>query len=103
MVLGSLFDDGEAVLTASSIPDPTRTLRASGRICAIGKYVGLGFTPWDGMAGPTHRQYLTSATFAADMSTFSYLNLIYLFYSCTNLTSINGLGNLFSVRMLVQR
>ena len=70
------YDDGEAVLTASSSPDPTRTLRASGRICAIGKYVGLGFTPWDGMAGPTHRQYLTSATFAADMSTFSYLNLV---------------------------
>lgn len=94
------YDDGEAVLTASSIPDPTRTLRASGRICAIGKYVGLGFTPWDGMAGPTHRQYLTSATFAADMSTFSYLNLIYLFYSCTNLASINGLGNLSGVRQM---
>ncbi len=82
------YDDGEAVLTASSIPDPTRTLRAS------------GFTPWDGMAGPTHRQYLTSATFAADMSTFSYLNLIYLFYSCTNLASINGLGNLSGVRQM---
>ncbi|MGI6590327.1 MAG: hypothetical protein ACOX1O_01745 [Eggerthellaceae bacterium] len=45
------YDDGEAVLTASSAPDPTRTLRASGRICAIGKYVGLGFTPWDGHDG----------------------------------------------------
>lgn len=47
------YDDGEAVLTASPSPDPTRTLRASGRICAIGKYVGLGFTPWTGTTGPT--------------------------------------------------
>lgn len=47
------YDDGEAVLTASSSPDPTRMLRASGRICAIGKYVGLGFTPWTGTTGPT--------------------------------------------------
>ena len=94
------YDDGEAVLTASSSPDPTRTLRASGRICAIGKYVGLGFTPWTGTTGPTHRQHLTSVTFAADMATFSYLNLIYLFYSCTNLASVAGLGNLRGVRSM---
>ena len=94
------YDDGEAVLTASSSPDPTRTLRASGRICAIGKYVGLGFTPWTGTTGPTHRQHLTSMTFAADMATFSYLNLIYLFYTCTNLASVSGLGNLSGVRSM---
>lgn len=94
------YDDGEAVLTASSSPDPTRTLRASGRICAIGKYVGLGFTPWTGTTSPTHRQHLTSVTFAADMSTYSYLNLIYLFYTCTNLASVTGLGNLSGVRSM---
>ena len=75
-------------------------LRASGRICAIGKYVGLGFTPWDGLTGPTHRQHLTSASFAADMATFPYLNLISLFYSCTNLASITELGNLRGVRQM---
>jgi len=41
---------------------------SAGRICAIGKYVGLGFTPWDGVTGPTHRQHLASATFASDMA-----------------------------------
>ncbi len=86
------------VLTASSTPDSTRELVTSNRICAIGKYVGLGFTPWDGVTGPTHRQHLTSASFAADMATFSYLNLNYLFYSCTNLASVSGLGNLSDVR-----
>ena len=34
------------------------------------------------------------------MATFSYLNLIYLFYSCTNLASISGLGNLSGVRSM---
>lgn len=94
------YEDGEGVLTATSTPDATRTLRATGRICAIGKYVGLGFTPWDGVTGSTHRQYLTSATFAADMASFSYLNLNYLFYSCTNLASVSGLGNLSGVRSM---
>lgn len=41
------YADGEGVLTASSTPDSTRELVASNRICAIGKYVGLGFTPGD--------------------------------------------------------
>lgn len=94
------YADGEGVLTATSMPDPTRGLVASGRICAIGKYVGLGFTPWDGVTGPTHRQHLTSATFATDMAGFSYLNFNYLFYSCTNLASVGGLGNLSGVRSM---
>ncbi|MDO4404610.1 MAG: hypothetical protein Q4C09_06185 [Atopobiaceae bacterium] len=34
------------------------------------------------------------------MATFSYLNLIYLFYSCMNLATINGLGNLSGVRQM---
>ena len=92
------YADGEGVLTASSTSDPTRELVASGRICAIGEYVGLGFTPWDGVTGPTHRQHLTSATFAAYMAGFSHLNFNYPFYSCTSLASVNGQGNLSGVR-----
>ena len=94
------YVDGEGVLTALSSPESGRELRAAGRICAEAKYVGLGFTPWDGVTGSTHRQYLTSATFAADMAGFSYLNFQYLFYSCTNLTSVSGLGNLSGVRSM---
>lgn len=94
------YDDGEGVLTASSMPDSTRELVASNRICAIGKYVGLGIAPWDGVTGPTHRQYLTSATFAADVAGFSYLNLNYLFYSCTNPAGVSGLGGLSGVRSM---
>lgn len=94
------YADGEGVLTAAATPDGNRTLVASGRICAEAKYVGLGFTPWDGVTGPTHRQHLTSATFAADMAGFSYFNFQYLFYSCTNLASVSGLGNLSGVRSM---
>lgn len=94
------YQDGEAVLTASPTPDPTHELVASNRICAIGKYVGLGFTPWNGVTGPTHRQHLTRAIFAADMAGFSYLNFNYLFYSCINLASVSGLGNLSGVRSM---
>lgn len=94
------YDDGGAVLTASTTPDASRTLVASGRICAIGQYTGLGFTPWDSTTGATHRSNLTSAAFAADMATYSYLNLNYLFYSCTNLASITGLGSLSGVRSM---
>ena len=92
--------DGEGVLTASSTPDAIREIVASGRICTIGKYVGLGFTPWDGVTGATHRQHLTSATFAPDMAAFTYLNFQYLFYSCTSLASVSGLGNLAGVRSM---
>lgn len=59
-----------------------------------------GFTPWNGTTGPTHRQHLTSVRFASDMAGFSYLNFQYLFYSCTNLASISGLGSLSGVRSM---
>ncbi|MBQ9002313.1 MAG: hypothetical protein IJ087_10710 [Eggerthellaceae bacterium] len=91
------YEDGEAVITATQAPDSSRTLRATGRICAIGKYTGLGFTPWTGTAGATHRQYLTSVTFAADMAAYSVLRFDYLLYSCTAVTSVSGLGNLSGV------
>ncbi|MBQ9003861.1 MAG: hypothetical protein IJ087_18600 [Eggerthellaceae bacterium] len=91
------YEDGEAVITATQAPDSSRTLRATGRICAIGKYTGLGFTPWTGTAGATHRQYLTSVTFAADMAAYSTLRFDYLLYSCTAVTSVSGLGNLSGV------
>ena len=94
---GHFYEDGEAVLTATPTPDATRTLRTTGRICAIGKYVGLGFTPWTGTAGSTHRQYLTSVSFAADMAQYPVLRLDYLLYSCTAVTSVTGLGNLSGV------
>ena len=94
------YVDGEAVITATSTPESGRDLRASGRICAEAKYVGLGFTPWDAVTGPTHRQYLTSVTFAADMANYSYLNFCYLLYSCTNVASVSGLGNLSGVHSM---
>jgi len=65
-----------------------------------GETGATGPTGPQGPAGPTHRQYLTHVTFAADMATFSYLNLIYLFCCCTNLASVSGLGNISGVRSM---
>ena len=48
---------------------------------------------------PTRRSW-QSATFAADMATYSELNFPYLFYSATNLASVSGLGNLSGVRSM---
>ncbi len=94
------YADGEGVLTAATAPEAGRELVASGRICANAKYQGLGFAPWDGATGPTHREHLVRATFAADMGSFAHLNLNYLFYSCSNLAAIAGLGNLANVRSM---
>lgn len=94
------YADGTGVLSASPAADASRTFVATNRICAIGRYQGLGFTPWDGMTGATHREHLTQATFAADMVTFTCLNLNYLFYGCTNLAAVTGLGNLANVRCM---
>ncbi len=94
------YADGEGVLTATGVPESGRTLLASNRICAIGQYKALGFTPWDGVTGATHRQHLTRVAFAEDMSAFTYLNLNYLFYSCFNIAAVAGLGNLRGVRSM---
>lgn len=94
------YADGEGVLTVATSPEAGRELVASGRICANAKYQGLGFTPWDSTTGATHREHLTRATFAADMATYSYLNLQYIFYSCTKLVSVSGLSNLSGVRSM---
>ncbi|WP_165043018.1 hypothetical protein [Adlercreutzia sp. ZJ138] len=94
------YADGEGVLTAAGAPESGRALVASGRICANARYAGLGFAPWDGATGPTHREHLVRASFAADMAVFSHLNLNYLFYSCANLAEVAGLGNLSGVRSM---
>ncbi|MBQ9044063.1 MAG: hypothetical protein IJ111_14765 [Eggerthellaceae bacterium] len=93
------YDDGEGVLTATSIPESGRVVLASNRICAIGKYRSLGFTPWDGSEA-THRRKLARVVFAADMSVYTYLNLNYLLYSCVNVAAVVGLSNLRGVRSM---
>lgn len=94
------YADGVGVLTASEEPEAGRGLVASGRICANARYQGLGFTPWDGATGPTHRANLRRVEFAADMAGLAVLNLDYLLYSCTAVEAVSGLGNLGGVRSM---
>lgn len=61
-------------------------------ICAEAKCQGMGFTPWHSNV-ETHRNKLTGTVFAADMASYSFLNLTYLFYSfsgCGSLTTIHA-------------
>ena len=90
------YDDGGAVITASSTPDASRTLVASGRICATAKYNALGFTPWDSNTA-TNRSLLTSVAFASDMAGYAATGLRYMFYNCSNLAAVSGLSNLANV------
>ena len=92
------YDDGAAKLQTSNTPDPwyEHDVVAACQICAQGNYNAPGFTPWDS----SNRQQLTSVTFDASMATYSDLSLNYLFYSCSNLTSVTGLGNLSGVKSI---
>lgn len=92
------YDDGAAKLQTTNTPDPwyEHDVVAACQICAQGNYNAPGFTPWDS----SNRQQLTSVTFDASMATYSDLSLNYLFYSCSNLTSVTGLGNLSGVKSI---
>lgn len=93
------YDDGGAVISWSGEPDASRTLLASAHICANAHYPGTGFTPWDSSTA-THRSKLTSVEFASDLSRLTYVNLSYMFYTCTNLKTVTGLGRLPGAREL---
>ena len=90
-----LYSDNTLVLSVSSVPDPNKTLVASGRICANANYTGGQYRSFVGTGTSVVR-----AEFAADMATLSYLNLNYLFNNIPALVSVSGLGYLGSVRSL---
>ena len=97
---GHFYADGQAVLTATATPDATRELFATGRICAIGKYTGMGFTPWDstnpGMGNlgnvRSMRYTFSSCAFTTlDLRGFDpsrLTDLFYCFSGCGSLTTI---------------
>ena len=93
-----LYDDGVAKLQTTNTPDPwyEHEMVAGCQICAQGNYNSPGFTPWDS----TNRQQLTSLVFDASMASYSDLNLNYLLYNCSNLTSVSGFENLSGVHSM---
>ena len=93
---GFMYSDGSVVLSVSGTANPNKTLASTGRICANANYTGASHLPW----GALGQSSIVSAEFAADMAGLSYLNLNYLFYSCSNLASVSGLGNLPGVRSM---
>lgn len=90
---GHLYADGELVLTADPSPEAGRSEVAGGRLCAQGRYDRIGFMPWG-----DDRASVTKATFAADLATYDYMNLNFLFHSFSALSEVAGMGNLPGVK-----
>lgn len=87
------YADGGAVLNTSIRPESGRAQLAWRQIYAGAHYNALGFAPWDS----SNRSQLTSVTFDASLGSLSDLRLDMLFYNCSNLATVAGLGNLGNV------
>lgn len=87
-----VYSDGSVVVTKNGAVDMNKTLRASGHMCVNAKYESSGI-----LVGYANRSQMRTVEFAADMSTFSVVNLNFWFYGITAITSVIGLGNLASV------
>lgn len=86
---GHLYSDGELVVTASSTPDASRAVVASGRLCAQGRYERIGYMAWGDDRGS-----VVKAAFAADLSAYDYVNLNYFFHGFSALEEVTGMANL---------
>ena len=87
-----VYTDGSVVITKNGSVDANKTLRASGRMCVNAKYEASNV-----MVGYSDRSQMRTIAFAADMSTFSVVNLNYWFYGINAVTTFTGLGNLTGV------
>lgn len=90
---GYLYSDGELVLTTDTQTDSSRTLTASGRVCATGAYYTTGCMPWSQNA-----QAVTSVRIDASMAAIKRINCNMWLSGCANLTGVYGLSNLRGVR-----
>ena len=88
-----VYTDGSVVITKNGSVDANKTLRASGRMCVNAKYEASNV-----LVGYADRSQMRTVAFAADMSTFTEVNLNYWFYGINAVTSFTGLGNLSGVR-----
>ena len=89
IVSSSVYSDGELVVTASSTPDASRAVVASGRLCAQGRYERIGYMAWGDDRGS-----VVKAAFAADLSAYDYVNLNYFFHGFSALEEVTGMTNL---------
>ena len=87
-VWGHLYDDGALEVTASSTPDPSRTVLCTGRVCTNAHYTAIAAMPWyEGRAS------LTSCAFLPDLASVTIASMDYWFYTDTALASVTGWAN----------
>ncbi|MEE1372177.1 MAG: hypothetical protein U0J93_02205 [Parolsenella sp.] len=92
---GTLYADGELVISASSEVYAACEVTVHGDACCEAVYRLSSGLPWGG-----DLKAITGVTVAADMAATAYLNMCYWFYTCTNVTSFVGPGNLAGVRSM---
>lgn len=92
---GTLFGDGELVISASVADAGGREVLATGLVCANAKYNAIQCNPWADFGKQVAR-----VTVTADMAALAAVNMNYWFYGCTALTSVSGMGNLRGVSQM---
>jgi hypothetical protein len=92
---GTLFSDGELVISVAGADAEGREVLATGPVCANAKYNAIQCNPWADFGKQVAR-----VTVAADMAALAAVNLNYWFYGCTALTAVSGIGNLRGVSQM---
>ena len=83
-------------ISGSSAPDATRTLLASGRVCANAHYLLNSAMPWY-----DDRASMRTCTFLADIDV-DIASMDYWFYGDTALTGVSGCANVSGLASLRQ-
>ena len=92
---GTLFADGELVLSVGGASAAGREVLDQGPVCANAKYNAIQCNPWADL-----NKQVASVTIAADMATLPQVNTNYWFYACSGLASVAGMGNLRGVSLM---
>lgn len=92
---GTVYADGELVVSASSEVDATREVISHGDGCCEAVYRNATGLPWY-----EPRSSFTMVELAADMATLSYLNMSYWFHAYPNITGYSRVGNLANVHSM---
>lgn len=93
---GTVYADGELVVSASSGVDASCEVVAHADGCCQAVYKSAMGLPWYDW-----KDKFSAVTVAEDMAALAYLSLCYWFYAYNGITSFSGLGNFGGVRSMV--
>ena len=92
---GTVFANGEVLLSVDGVDTIGRTVVASGLVCANAKYNAIQCNPW-----ADYSKQITTVSIAPDMATLPQVNTNYWFYGCIALVSVSGMCCLRNVSLM---